>query len=138
MSMMMWVLLGVALGLASPFMLLQAQRRRDAARSALQVGDAVAPPVRPANPFAAVSIRPCADRPCAAVLKMQDQRPLALRAPSLPLPGCDRQTCGCRYVRYTDRRASDDRRDPFARFGGITPSAGRERRSKEAARRRSR
>ncbi|WKZ11709.1 MAG: hypothetical protein QY320_11550 [Gammaproteobacteria bacterium] len=138
MSVMMWVVLGVALGLASPFMLLQLQRRRDVARSAVRGGSGTSPPVRPANPFAAVSIRPCADAPCAAVLRIQDQRYLALRAPALPVTGCERHSCGCRYVRHADRRAADDRRDPFARFGGITPSAGRERRSKDTDRRRAR
>ncbi len=136
MSLIMWALLGIALGLASPFVVLHVQRRRDAIRGGLRARVVPADVVRPANPFAAVSIRPTADRPCTAVLQMQDQRYLAVRAPSLPVPGCDRQKCGCRYVRHADRRAADDRRDPFARFGGITPSVGRERRRTETDRRR--
>lgn len=135
MSMIMWLLLGVALGIASPFMVLQLQRRRDAVRGGLSPGTIAADEARPRNPFAAVSIRPAADSPCDAVLKMHHQRYLAVRAPSLPVPGCDRQKCGCRYIRYADRRASADRRDVFARFGGITPNISGERRSREQDRR---
>ena len=137
MSMIVWVLLGVALGLVSPFMVLQLQRRRDVARSRLPASQVPAGVVRPANPFAAVSIRPAADSPCAAVLALNHQRYLAVRAPSLPVPGCDRQKCGCRYIRYADRRSAGDRRDPFARFGGITPSIADERRVQGEDRRRS-
>lgn len=129
MSVMMWVILGAALGLASPFMLLQFQRRRDALRPGLSAGSVPPEAVRPRNPFAAVSVRPCADRPCNAVLQLAHQRFLAVRAPSLPVAGCDRGQCGCRYIRHADRRTpGGDRRDQLARFGGLTPTLGQERR----------
>jgi hypothetical protein len=110
-------------------MVLQFQRRRDAVRPGLSAGIVPADVVRPRNPFAAVSVRPCADRPCNAVLQIAHQRFLAVRAPSLPVAGCDRGQCGCRYIRHTDRRApGGDRRDQLARFGGLTPTLSRERR----------
>ena len=135
-----WVILGVALGLASPFMILQLQRRRDMARAgAGPVSRAQrAEFARPKNPFAAVSIRPCAESPCAAVLDMHHIRFLAVRAPPLPVSGCDRQQCGCRYIRHTDRRTPSDRRNAFARFGGLMPNVGKDRRSRDDDRRKPR
>lgn len=137
MGTMGWVLLGVALGLASPFMVLHLQRRRDIARvtpgpvSRAQRAELA----RPKNPFAAVSIRPCVESPCAAVLSSHHVRYLAVRAPPLPLPGCDRKQCGCRYVRHADRRSPGDRRDGFARFGGLIPTVGKDRRARGEDRR---
>jgi tRNA(Ile)-lysidine synthase TilS/MesJ len=136
---MLLVILGVALGLASPFMVMQFQRRRDVARAgrgSARVTRAEA--MRPANPFAAVSIRPCLEDPCDAVVKMADQRFLAVRAPSLPVPGCGRRQCGCRYARHADRRSPSDRRDSFARFGGLRPTTSKDQRSPRVDRRKSR
>ncbi len=138
MSILMWVLLGAALGLASPFMVLRLQRRRDAIRAGLPVRSVPLDEIRPRNPFAAVSIRPCADSPCAAVVQMHHQRYLAVRAPTLPVPGCDRQKCGCRYIRHADRRSGGDRRDSLARFGGLTPKLSGERRAHADDRRKAR
>jgi len=125
----------MAIGMATPFLVVQLQRRRDLFRAG-----PVAPAMRqelarPANPFAAVSIRPCTARPCAAVVAMAGTRHIAVRAPRLPVPGGDRQSCGCRYVRHADRRVPGDRRDGFARFGGLIPNANRERRAREERRR---
>lgn len=135
MGTMAWLILGLALGLGSPFMILQVQRRRDMARAGgpgTGRGGSRGERVRPGNPFAAVSIRPCADSPCAPVLRMNHIRFLAVRAPPLPVPGCDREHCGCRYVRHADRRASGgDRRDPFARFGGLIPTVGKDQRQRD-------
>ena len=131
-----WIIAGTALALASPFMVLQIQRRRDAARAGAHSGRAVgAEPVRPRNPFAAVSIRPCAESPCAAVEKLDHKRYLAVSAPALPVAGCDRKKCGCRYIRHSDRRLPGDRRDHFARFGGLTPQMGKEQRDPSKDRR---
>jgi hypothetical protein len=130
-----WIIAGATLGLASPFMVLQLQRRRDAARAGASGRVNRAEAVRPGNPFAAVSIRPCAESPCAAVVQMHHQRYLALRAPALPVAGCDRKTCGCRYIRHADRRSTGDRRDSLARWGGLTPKMGKERRASSDDRR---
>ncbi len=139
MGMVAWVMLVVALAVASLFAFMQFQRRRDISRSvggSARVSRAEA--MRPSNPFAAVSIRPCLDDPCTAVMKLHDQRYLAVKAPSLPAPGCDRKHCGCRYIRHADRRSPSDRRDSFARFGGLTPKFGRDQRVPRDDRRRSR
>jgi hypothetical protein len=125
-----WILIGLLLGFGSPFLLLQLQRRRDMARATVVSGAMTRrEAARPANPFAAVSVRPCGEQPCRVVLDTHHVRYLAVRAPPLPLPGCDRgKTCGCRYIRHADRRSPGDRRDAFARFGGLLPKPGRERR----------
>ncbi len=137
-----WLILGVALGMATPFVVLRLQHWRDMARAGGGSGPVSrarqAEVARPGNPFAAVSIRPCAESPCTAVLQMHHIRFLAVRAPPLPVPGCDRQQCGCRYVRHADRRTPGDRRNVFARFGGLIPNVGRNRRSSGEDRRQSR
>jgi len=138
MGTVIWVALGIALALGLPFMIMQLQRRRDLARAG---GPGMSPAARktaarPGNPFAAVTIRPCLENPCAAVLKIQHIRHLAIKAPRLPVPGCDREHCGCGYIRHADRRAPGDRRDAFAQFGGFSPNQGNERRSPERDRRR--
>jgi hypothetical protein len=70
------------------------------------------------------------------VTALAERRFLAVKAPSLPVPGCDRGNCNCRYVRLADRRAPEDRRDPHAHFGGITPNRGTNRRIRNDDRRR--
>ena len=138
MGLYFWAFLALALGLGTTWMLLQAQRRRDIVRAGA-VGAAGARhggEVRPRNPFAAVSIRPGADSPCDAVMKLCHKRFLAARAPTLPVPGCDRGKCGCRFVRHSDRRSGgSDRRDPFARFGGFKPTTSSNRRHRADRRR---
>lgn len=131
-----WILVGLLLGLGTPFLLLQFQRRRDVARATVVSGAMTRrEAARPANPFAAVSVQPGGERPCKAVLDGQGVRYLAVRAPGLPLPGCDRgKSCGCRYVRHADRRTPGDRRDAFARFGGLLPKAGKDKRVREERR----
>lgn len=143
MGIVAWVVLGLALGLGSPFLFMQLQRRRDLARAGARGAEAMpaarrAQLARPRNPFAAVTIRPCAESPCAAVLKMHNTRYLAVRAPRLPVPGCDRANCGCGYVRHADRRTPGDRRDAFAQFGGYSPNLGNERRAPSVDRRKAR
>jgi hypothetical protein len=64
------------------------------------------------NRFHAVSIRP-GDNACLAALQFGNMRFLSAKAPSLPLPGCDVPTCGCRYAHHSDRRSGTDRRARF-------------------------
>jgi hypothetical protein len=137
MSALTWIFLGVGVGLISPFMVLQLQRHRAAARIGMSPAQAPADALPPRNPFAGVAIRPCRESPCAAVTALADKRFLAVRAPALPVPGCDRTTCNCRYVRFADRRAPDDRREAYARFGGFKPNSGTNRRIRNDDRRRS-
>ncbi|MCC7489077.1 MAG: hypothetical protein IT485_05460 [Gammaproteobacteria bacterium] len=131
MGTMAWIVMGVAIGVLTPFLVVQYQRRRDLVRAGPVAPAARRDLSRPGNPFAAVSVRPCADHPCKAVLAMAGTRYLAVRAPTLPVAGCDHRSCGCRFVRHADRRTSGDRRDLFARFGGLLPNANRERRHRE-------
>lgn len=138
MNVLVGMLLGVALVLASLFVVQHLKRRRDVMRTGAARRQVSRKSVRPGNPFAAVSIRPGVESSCEAVRQFSGQRYLAVRAPSLPVPGCDSGKCGCRYRRYADRRASDDdRRDEFGRYGGITPSVSDERRGRSGDRRRS-
>ena len=50
---------------------------------------------------------------CAASMQLVGKRFLSKEAPSLPVAGCDANTCRCRYVHYEDRRGGEDRRFPF-------------------------
>jgi hypothetical protein len=130
--MMVWITASAVIALASPFVLIQFQRRRDAARVNASSRPADRKQiVRPRNPFAAVSIQPDMLSPCEAVLKVQARRFLAMRAPGLPLSECGRKKCGCRYVRHSDRRSHEDQRDHFGRFGGLIPRASAERRNRD-------
>ena len=69
---------------------------------------------------------------CEAAQKMSGRRFLSSAAPRLPLPECDVLECNCRFAHHKDRRASKDRRSPFAAagFGGGTGSFEKERREK--------
>jgi hypothetical protein len=60
-------------------------------------------PKKAANPFHSVTIAPGA-KCCAAAKAMRNQRFLSRTAPVLPLKGCDRDDCQCRYQHYDDRR----------------------------------
>jgi hypothetical protein len=68
---------------------------------------------------------------CDAVKRIGAKRFLPGEAPGLPVPGCDRSHCNCRYAHHGDRR-DDDRRHPFAQHASLPPSsAGGERRTKK-------
>lgn len=62
-----------------------------------------APARKPVNRFHAVSIAP-GPRCCGAARELRGQRFLSSDAPALPLAGCDRKDCTCRYEHYQDRR----------------------------------
>ncbi|MEO0997873.1 MAG: hypothetical protein AAFX58_10170 [Pseudomonadota bacterium] len=68
------------------------------------------PPAARPRSFAAVSVRPSATGACRAAKLVTGQRFLTDQAPMLPLAGCDRASCDCRYVHYSDRR-QEQRRD---------------------------
>ena len=69
--------------------------------------------------FHAVSIR-LGRNACTTAKEIQGERFLASEAPQMPLPGCDVSDCQCRFVHYKDRRATDDRRNPYSGTMGIT------------------
>ena len=59
--------------------------------------------------YHAVSIR-AGDPCCEAARQFGSMRMLSVKAPALPLPGCNVATCTCRYSHYSDRRSGTDRR----------------------------
>jgi hypothetical protein len=67
-----------------------------------------AKPVRKSTAFHAVSIMP-GPRCCAMARDLRGQRFVSREAPVLPLAGCDRPDCTCRYEHYDDRRAKSRR-----------------------------
>lgn len=66
----------------------------------------------PASKFHAVSIRPGGNA-CDAARDLRGRRFLSPEAPALPLAGCDRPDCGCRFTHHGDRRSDEDRRSPY-------------------------
>ena len=48
-------------------------------------------------------------RCCAEAKALRGQKFLSREAPSLPLQGCNRDDCTCRYEHYEDRRATPRR-----------------------------
>lgn len=61
--------------------------------------------------YHAVEIR-STERPCNASRMLLGTRYLSSEAPRIPLPGCDRTVCSCKYVHFKDRRAQQ-RRDTY-------------------------
>ena len=62
--------------------------------------------------FHAVSIR-IGKRACQGAKDIQGERFLAAEAPEIPLADCDVASCECRFAHFKDRRARDDRRNPY-------------------------
>jgi len=62
-----------------------------------------AAPRKPVNPYHSVTLAPGL-RSCAAVAALRKRRFLSREAPVLPLKGCDRNDCECRYQHHDDRR----------------------------------
>jgi len=51
---------------------------------------------------------------CGAAMDMAGKRQLLEHSPRLPLDKCDRiRDCNCTYINHSDRRAGDDRRNPY-------------------------
>lgn len=68
--------------------------------------------------FHAVSLK-SPPNACNAAKAMEGERILSADAPLIPLADCDSPSCKCRFVHHKDRRAGDDRRNPWAPgFGG--------------------
>jgi hypothetical protein len=79
--------------------------------------------------FHAVSIR-LGSNACTVAKEIQGERFLAREAPQFPLTGCDVSDCQCRFVHYRDRRANDDRRNPYrGSMGGSTGKLKQEQRT---------
>lgn len=65
---------------------------------------------RVVNPYHAVEIAP-GPGSCKAAVELKGLRFLATAAPNIPLPGCQADSCRCRYVHCEDRRSAEDRRE---------------------------
>ena len=72
--------------------------------------------------FHAVSIK-FASSACSAAKSLEGKRFLSGAAPQIPLPDCDVLECKCRFAHYSDRRESDDRRNPYR--AGIAGETGK-------------
>ena len=91
--------------------------------------------VRIVNPYHAVSI--VAGPQCCAAAKAQvGRRYLSKEAPRLPVAGCDRPDCRCRYAHHDDRRALPRRIVDGRDARPAAPYKGPERRLKSSAGRR--
>lgn len=75
--------------------------------------DAARPAAKKNTEFHAVSIQFAASA-CNAAKALGGERFLASAAPAMPLPECDAASCECHFAHHPDRRASRDRRSPFA------------------------
>lgn len=79
------------------------------------------------NIFQAVEVSTGLDA-CEAASALDGQRFLASEAPQLPLQGCDRNKCSCRFRKLRDRRHAEDRRFSVGAFGDIRMGSSKERR----------
>lgn len=66
---------------------------------------------------------------CETVKRLDGNRFLPDEAPGLPMPGCNAQTCTCRYVHHEDRR-EDDRRNAYRQWSIDLPDIDGERRDR--------
>ena len=73
-----------------------------------QAGQSPSRAARAAERFAAVEIRRLTGA-CQASRALDGQRSLVNQSSALPLAGCSKKHCGCRFVKLSDRR-TDDRR----------------------------
>ncbi len=118
------LVIAVAALIALAFWWRQRERRRQARASRAQE------PAGVTENYRCVELR-YPDDACDAVKRIGAQRFLPAEAPGIPVPGCDRGRCSCRYAHHEDRR-DDDRRHPFAeKASQPPPSVGGERRSRK-------
>jgi hypothetical protein len=85
--------------------------------------------------YQAVAIK-YAENACDAAKAMTGRRFLANAAPRLPLPECNFPECRCQFAHYKDRRATSDRRSPFARAGATDGTGSHEKERRESSDRR--
>jgi hypothetical protein len=124
-----WITFGTTIGIVSPWLYRQIKNRP---RRSLPTNTTNHPqPVGPAagtnGQHAAVSLFPCLEA-CPAAWKMQGERFLSGEEPALPLADCAQTTCDCRYRQHDDRRADENRRDNWGKFGGFEPHYGHDER----------
>ncbi len=92
-------------------------------------------PRKPAGPYHAVSVKPCEDA-CQAVQALAGKPLLPDEVPRLPVEGCGRLNCECRYAHYDDRRGyRDDRRSVSTMSSTVYEDAGKRDRRNHQGRR---
>ncbi len=130
-----WITLGTTIGVASPIVLNRLRARRLARSGSAQSPNRTMADltsrhsiVRPTpNKYAGVEISVPMNG-CAAAEAQKGRRYLQSEAPMLPLAGCNREHCRCKFVKYSDRRDGEDRRADLGEFATIHDSANSNRR----------
>ena len=84
-------------------------RARVAARAAASLVKSVKRDPVPTE-WHAVTIQFCEETACQVARELAGKRFLATQAPDLPLSGCVREKCSCRYLHFEDRRKMVGRR----------------------------
>jgi hypothetical protein len=85
--------------------------RRQKADSEFKPAEKITPSNR--KTFKSIEICPGSDS-CQVAMDHAGKRILLEHSPRLPLDRCDRiNDCNCTYINYSDRRAGDDRRNPY-------------------------
>jgi hypothetical protein len=88
------------------------------------------PQAKDEGEYHAVAIK-YSENACDAAKAMTGRRFLSNAAPRLPLPECDFLECRCQFAHYDDRRASRDRRSPFAAAGATDGTGSYEKERRE-------
>ena len=124
-----WITFGTTIGIVSPWLYLRVKNRprRSLPPRVTQRTQAAGSATVATGRYAGVSLWPCLEA-CPAAWKLQGERFLSGEKPTLPLAGCDQKTCDCRFREHDDRRADEDRRDNWGRFGGFSPEYGKDER----------
>lgn len=120
-----WIAFGTTVSIVSPLLYLRAKKRprQDLPRNSSKRPNPSGHRTNSTSRYHAVSIWPCLEA-CPAAWKMENQRFLSTKAPTLPLGVCKQETCECRYRHYSDRRDGEDRRNQWGRTGGLLPHSG--------------
>ena len=131
-----WITFGTTIGIVSPWLYLRVKNRprRSLSPRATQRTQAAGSATVTTGRYAGVSLWPCLEA-CPAAWKLQGERFLSGEKPTLPLAACDQATCDCRFREHDDRRAEEDRRDNWGRFGGFSPEYGKDERRAASNRR---
>jgi hypothetical protein len=121
-----WITFGTTLGIVSPWLYLRIKNRPRSSAPPRPTQRTKTPKsgTKTTGRYAGVSLWPCLEA-CPAAWKLQGERFLAGQKPALPLADCDQAACDCRFREHDDRRADDDRRDNWGRFGGFSPQYGK-------------
>lgn len=139
-----WIAVGVAVGIAAVWILVQ--RKFFAAQAAALLARHKSGPVQVTRNqprqhpqhYYGVSVQ-LGNNPCDAIRAIADKRYLSDEAPHLPLPDCDRDECRCMMPPQDDRRAGYDRRgDSFSAYGNFELDRHTQKRHDEEDRRDSR